>query len=226
MRRCTSDTPRGCADMRPTTERERATTEGMAGSGWTAAPPGDGTPREPRRARPRAGTWSAYAACAWALLFSLQSFYYAAGGTAGAATWPPAIATGVLERRPGWVATMWATGALKVLVGVLALALVRPWGRAIPRWLLLTAAWSATAIMAVYEGAASLIQHALMVAGVITTPEGLGERSARWHLFLWDPWWLIGGALLGVAAWGYRRWSHRRADEPRAVRRQRVQRNG
>jgi hypothetical protein len=33
--------------------------------------------------------------------------------------------------------------------------------------------------------------------------------ALRWHLVLWDPWWLGGGVLLGIAAWGYQRRSRR-----------------
>ncbi len=157
------------------------------------------------RGEPHVGAWAAYAACAWALIFAAVSFYWAAGGTIGADTNAPAIARHVLAREPGWVALIWLTGCLKLIVALIALALVRPWGRAIPRRLLLAAAWCASAIMTVYEGVASLIQHALMVAGVVATPEGLGARSARWHLILWDPWWLLGGLLLGVATWMYQR---------------------
>jgi hypothetical protein len=44
-----------------------------------------------------------------------------------------------------------------------------------------------------------------MVAGVLDIPAGLGEASARWHLVLWDPWWLLGGVLLGLATWVFQR---------------------
>ncbi|WP_294084990.1 DUF3995 domain-containing protein [Sphaerobacter sp.] len=169
-------------------------------------------PRTSRSWLDRAG----YAASAWALIFSAQSFYHAAGGTAGAETIGPAIAEHVLAREPLWVAAMWITGGLKVAAALLGLALVRPWGRHLPRWLLLVAGWGAVAVMAVYEGAASLAQHALMVAGVIDIPAGLGPTAARWHLALWDPWWLLGGILFGVATWRYQRRSrvHAVPDRP------------
>ncbi len=79
------------------------------------------------------------------------------------------------------------------------LALVQHWGRKIPRRQLLVARGIAVAIMGIYEGAASWVQHALMVAGVIDIPAGLGRRSAYWHLVFWDPWWLVGGLLFGLA---------------------------
>ena len=156
--------------------------------------------------------WAGYAACAWAIAFATLSFYWAAGGTLGVETNAPAITRPVLAREPGWIALLWITGALKLIAGLLALALVRPWGRALPRRLLLAGGWVAFAIMALYEGAASLVQHALMLAGAIATPAGLGETSARWHLLLWDPWWLLGGVLFGLATWRYQRPSHDRSD--------------
>jgi hypothetical protein len=146
-----------------------------------------------------------YAACLWALLFAALSFYWAAGGTAGGVTIGPSLERLGRTRDPEFVVILWATGALKVGVGALALALTQPWGRRFPRWALLTAAWSAVAILALYEGAASLVQHALMVSGVIATPAGLGATAARWHLYLWDPWWLLGGVLILVAAREYQR---------------------
>ncbi len=92
------------------------------------------------------------------------------------------------------------TGVGKVLGGVFALALVRSWGRAIPRRLLLGAAWSAATLLIVYA-VANFVDHGLMEAGVRHIPEALGSHAVRWHLLLWDPWWLLGGVLFAVAAW-------------------------
>lgn len=143
-----------------------------------------------------------YAACAWALIFAAASFYWAAGGTAGAETIGPALTSLALARDPEFVAALWITGALKVAAGLLALALVQSWGRLIPRWLLLVAGWGASAGLVLY-GAASFVQHALMLAGAVPLPAGLGETAARWHLLLWDPWWLLGGLLFAATTWGY-----------------------
>lgn len=156
--------------------------------------------RAPRRLARLAG----YAACAWALSFAALSFYWAAGGTFGAETIGPALASLALARDPQFVAILWITGVLKVVAGLLALALVQSWGRLISRWLLLIAGWGASAALILYGGA-SFVQHALMVAGTITIPAGLGATAARWHLLLWDPWWLLGGLLFAAATWGYSR---------------------
>jgi hypothetical protein len=149
---------------------------------------------------PRA--WAGYAACAWAFLFAAISFYWAAGGTAGGDTIGPAI-TG-LAHDPAFVAVLWAIGLLKLLGGLLALALVQPWGRSIPRRLLLTLACGGGILLALYGGA-SWVQEGLMLSGVIPIPAGLGHTAALWHVLLWDPWWLLGGALFIAAAWNYGR---------------------
>lgn len=159
----------------------------------------------------RSTAWVAYAACAWAFVFAALSFYWAIGGTVGIDTIGPAITKPVLAHDPIWVALIWGTGALKVIAGLVALALVCSWGRLVPRWLLLIAAWSACAVMALYEGAASWVQHGLMAAGAIGIPAGLGATALRWHLVLWDPWWLLGGVLFGAATWSYQRRSSDRA---------------
>jgi hypothetical protein len=169
------------------------------------------------RARWAAGT--AYAAAAWAFAFAAISFYWAAGGTAGADTIGSTIADPALARDPGMVAILWATGALKALAGALALALAlaRPWGRRIPRWLPIAACWVGGAFMALY-GAANLAVRALMALGLLATPDSMRTPAAQWHLLLWDPWWVLGGLLFVAAAWLSRRRSAEQvpAGEPSA----------
>ena len=69
-----------------------------------------------------------------------------------------------------------------------------------PRWRLRAAAWAGGGLALLY-GAASLVQHALMLTGVIAAPARLGRIAARWHLLLWDPWWILGGVLFVATAW-------------------------
>jgi hypothetical protein len=85
--------------------------------------------------------YAGYVACAWALAFAAVSFYWAAGGTSGADTIGPALTSLALARDPEFIAILWATGVLKVVAALLALALVRPWGRLLPRWLPLLGGW-------------------------------------------------------------------------------------
>jgi hypothetical protein len=53
---------------------------------------------------------------------------------------------------PAGVALGIGAGVLKVAGALLALALVRPWGRAIPRRLLGGAAWAVSAVLTAYGG--------------------------------------------------------------------------
>jgi uncharacterized membrane protein len=159
--------------------------------------------------RPPRTAWAAYAACALALLSAIPSFYWAAGGTIGLDTVGGAIEELARARDPFGVALGIGAGVLKVAGGVLALALVRPWGRWVPRRLLGGVAWVASVVLAVYGGLLVVV-GALVLAGVIR-PAGPVDRTALWwHVLVWDLWFLVWGLLLGVASWHYGRQSRDR----------------
>ena len=107
---------------------------------------------------------AAYAACAWALVFAAMSVYWAGGGAIGINT-----LSGSVTRLPGIVALLWGIAAVKGFGGLFALALVRPWGRMIPRRLLLTGAWVAGLGLSLYGGI-PLIVNGLMLSGVLNVP--------------------------------------------------------
>lgn len=163
------------------------------------------TTTPPATARRRA-TVAAYLAAAWAFLFGALSVYWALAATLGsddylgAGTIGPVIEDRATAGEPAFLALLWLTGVLKVVAGLLALAVVQRWGRAIPHRLLRVAIWTAGVLLTLYGGA-NLIQHALMATGIIDTPAGLGETAVRWHLALWDPIWLVGGVLFVATAW-------------------------
>ncbi len=147
------------------------------------------------------GPWAGYAACVWALLFAALSFYWAAGGRLGEGTIGVAVEDPALAREPWFVALLWATAVLKLVAAGLALALARSI-RWLPRWMLLFAGWGAAALLSLY-GLANLVQHLLIATGVLAVPSGLGEAALPWHLLLWDPVWIVGGALFTLAAVSY-----------------------
>jgi hypothetical protein len=158
---------------------------------------------EPRPiTRPPTTPWAAYAACALALLSAVPSFYWALGGTAGLDTVGGRIEELGRAHDPRGVALGVGAGLLKVAGGLLALALARPWGRVVPRRLLLGAAWAASTVLTAY-GSLLVTVGALVLTGVIS-PSGPVDRTAlRWHVMVWDLWFLVWGLLLGVAAWQY-----------------------
>ena len=110
--------------------------------------------------------WAAYTAAVVAAVYAVVSFYWALGGTAGVGT-----LGGRLEElaRAGDPAVLWLAGiagVLKVGGAVLALALVRPWGRVVPRRALLGAAWAGAVVLVGY-GSLYVVGGALVLAGVV-----------------------------------------------------------
>jgi hypothetical protein len=152
--------------------------------------------------RRAAGTVAAYAAAVVAFAYALVSLYWAVGGHRLVGT-----VGGYVERfaRQGGaipVLVALAAAAAKVAGGLLALALVRPWGRTIPRRWLLACATGASVLLVGYGGLNVLV-GALVLSGVIH-PGGSVDRTAlRWHVGVWDLWFLVWGILLALATISY-----------------------
>ncbi|MGI9015817.1 MAG: DUF3995 domain-containing protein [Euzebya sp.] len=94
------------------------------------------------RTRTLTRTWPAYAAAVWALAFGRVSFYWAAGGHVGLGTLAETIREKALARDHGFILLIWVTGALKVVLAGLPLAIVRHWHLGEPRQLLRAGAWT------------------------------------------------------------------------------------
>jgi hypothetical protein len=166
------------------------------------------TPYSDVALKPRSRTaWAGYAACVLALGHAAVSFYWASGGTAGLSTVGGELEAMGRAASPLLSVVVWGVGTAKVAAGLLALALVMPWGRMFPRWAMLAAGWGGATLLALYGGV--LVTVEALVVGGITVPSGPVDWTAlKWHLFLWDPWFFGWGVLLGVAAWHYTRSSH------------------
>lgn len=95
------------------------------------------------------------------------------------------------------------TGVLKPAPVVLLFATVRPWGRRIPRKILLVGMWLIGAGVVLYGGVNTLL-HGLVMAEVIT-PEHVNRTALTWRLLFWNPWWILGGILQCAPAWNYYR---------------------
>lgn len=102
------------------------------------------------------------------------------------------------------IAAAWGVATLKTLAGLVALAGVQPWGANISRWLLLFATWGIGILLTLYS-LTGMGQRTLMISGAIDTSD---DFPARWHLFVWDPWWTLGGILFLLAALHLTRGSH------------------
>jgi hypothetical protein len=153
---------------------------------------------------PAMGKATAYAAAVVAFTYALMSLYWALGGHALIST-----IGGYVEqfaRRGGALPVLVALAATlaKVAGGLLALALVRPWGRAVPRRWLLTGSAGASALLVAYGGMAVLL-GALVLSGVIHPAGSVDQTALRWHVGVWDLWFLVWGILLALATVGYLR---------------------
>ncbi|MEU4208436.1 DUF3995 domain-containing protein [Streptomyces sp. NPDC026206] len=148
----------------------------------------------------RPAPWAGYAAAVWGFVFAVPSFYWGMGGLAGAAsTVSPALVELARERDPGFVAVLWVTGVLKVVGGLLGLALARrrAWGRGMSRVLQL-AGWGG-AVLLVWHGALFVGQGLLVQAHVLRIEPELVTVS-RWYTCLWGPWFMAGGVAFALAA--------------------------
>jgi uncharacterized protein DUF3995 len=149
----------------------------------------------------------AYPAAALAGVYALVSAYWTFGGTALLST-----VGGGLERlgRSGGavaVAVGVVTVVLKLAGALLAVALVRSRGSS---RLLERAAAAAGAFLVLYGGGLVVV-GALALAGLFGTPDD--PTALRWHVLVWDLWFLLWGAFLLAAAVRHRRL--RRAAAPR-----------
>ena len=97
-----------------------------------------------------------------------------------------------------------AATAAKLAGGLLALALVRPWGRAVPRGWLLIGSAGASMLLVVYGGL-NVLLGALVLSGVIHPAAGVDRAALRWHVGVWDLWFLVWGILMALATVDYRR---------------------
>ncbi len=150
------------------------------------------------------GDWIAYVAAICAGLFCAVSFYWACGGTAGLDT-----VGGYAERmaRAGGsqsATVIWVTVVVKAVGVILALSLVRPWGRIVTRRWRAAACGAASVILVLYGGT-EVIAEALVELGVIRPAGSEDWLALRWHLELWDSWFLLWGLLLAAATWYFHR---------------------
>jgi Protein of unknown function (DUF3995) len=143
---------------------------------------------------------TAYLASWWMFIFTAMSVYWALGGNFGVETLGATISTQAKERDPQFVVVLWITAVLKVLGGLLPLGMVRGWARPIPRRLLLLGTWAAGIFMILYASA-NFGARAIMALGLIDTPDSMRTSGARWHLWFWNSWWMLGGILYVIAAW-------------------------
>jgi uncharacterized protein DUF3995 len=136
---------------------------------------------------------AAYGSAALAWVYALVSGYWTAGGTALLATVGGPVED--LARRGGSAAVLGGvlTVLLKLAGGLLGPALVSPRGRRLPPRALRACALAAGGLLTLYGGA-NVVLGGLGLLGVFGEP---ADRTAlRWHVGVWDLWFLLWGVLL------------------------------
>ena len=144
----------------------------------------------------RSFAWAGYAACGWAIAYAVGvRGYHGLGGTLGV--------PGTFEDPARLRAASLVAGAGLFLAGLGTLALVRPWGLRLPRWLVITPAL-AGAVVALSHALMAYVTKTLHLLGVIeiefrgwVRPD---ERSLiLWDLLFYEPWFLGLGVLVMLA---------------------------
>jgi hypothetical protein len=176
----------------------------LPGQPRPADTPGEAKPAGPgvRQRRPAAkGVRLAQAACGVGLAYAAVSVYWALGGT-----WLLDTVGGTLEQQgragnPGIILAVSAAAVLKVIGAIVPLAAVRVTsgqatiaGKRQVRVLV----WLEGAILTIY-GLVLTVAELLVQSGAITPTPSADRRALAWHAYLWDPWFLLWGALVAAA---------------------------
>jgi hypothetical protein len=171
----------------------------------TTRPRGSLAPRSATWCRPaRDAPWAGYAACAWAVAYAVfVRGFQGLGGTVGL--------SGTFEDPAAMRRASLIAGVGIFLVGVGALAFVRPWGLRLPRWVVIVPALTGSAFAMAHALTEYVTKplHALGVvhlefAGWATRDE---TKQFLWDLLFYEPWFLGLGVLVTSGALHH----HRRA---------------
>ncbi|MCQ8773147.1 DUF3995 domain-containing protein [Streptomyces telluris] len=167
----------------------------------------------PRRVRePHPDKWWGYAAAIWGLLFAVPSFVWATGSTFGArSTVAPSLVKLARDGVPWFLAVLWVTGFLKLFGSLIGIGLTRLRGPRVSRFLVFCG--GGAAVLLVWHGGLFVIHGVLVEAGTTSVEPGLLGLT-RWYLYLWGPWFILGGLAFAAATTQY----VRRQDTSREMR--------
>jgi len=143
----------------------------------------------------------AQAACGVGLAYAAVSVYWALGGT-----WLLDTVGGTLGQQghtghPGLILAVWAAAALKVTGAIVPLAAIKVTpgpATSVRRRQVRVLAWLEAAILTIY-GLVLTAAGLLVQSGAIALAAGADRRALAWHAYLWDPWFLLWGALVAAA---------------------------
>jgi Protein of unknown function (DUF3995) len=139
------------------------------------------------------GRVAAWTAAVLGLASAAVSAYWTAGGTALLDTVGGAIESLAEDRSAPALLLGLGVVAAKLVAVVLALALLRPVPRAVRLLALL-----AGALLTVWGGA-NVVLGGAVLTGLLDLGPVADERALRWHVLLWDAWFLLWGVALLIA---------------------------
>ncbi len=153
--------------------------------------------RKNRSRRVPGTSWAGYAAFAWALAYAVGvRGYQGLGGTVGL--------PGTFEDPEGFRSASRVAGAVIAAAGVGALALVRPWGLRLPRWVVILPALTGAAYAMAHAitGYVTKLMHLLGIIEVDFPGWAHLDESEliAWDLLFYEPWFLGLGVLVTLGA--------------------------
>jgi Protein of unknown function (DUF3995) len=132
------------------------------------------------------------------------SFFWTAGGTWLLDTVGGAFEDLARDRTAAAIALGVVVVVVKVTAGFLALGLARSRGSRRVRRLLLGVNATAALVLILWGGI-NVVVGALVLTDVIAPGDDVDEHALRWHVFLWDSWFLVWGLALALATVRFRR---------------------
>lgn len=143
------------------------------------------------------GATAAWVALPVGMVFAMVSAYWGLGGTWLVDTVAGALTQGGGAAR-GYLLASQMAAVLKVVAAVLPLVVA--YRLAAPRWRrpLRVLAWTEAGVLILYglvlTGTGLLVQADVLHASV-----DADHRALAWHTYLWDPWFLLWGAIVAVS---------------------------
>jgi hypothetical protein len=131
------------------------------------------------------GAWVGYCAALWSFIFAIFHVIWAMGCYVGL---NPESARIAFAKTPFLIYNI-AVACICLFAVPVALALVMPWGRRLPRWLLGFFAWTGTGLLVV-RSVASIVQAVYLIA--------TGQFPIEiWAI--WEPWFYLGAILFSFS---------------------------
>ncbi|MGX1134063.1 hypothetical protein RKD49_006253 [Streptomyces glaucescens] len=141
--------------------------------------------------------WPAYTAVAWGVSFAVPSFVWATGSTFGArSTVSPSLVELARDGVPWFLAVLVVTGLLKLFGALVGFGLTRPRGSRISRLLVFCGGGAATLLT--WHGGLFVVHGVLVEAGARAVEPDLAALT-DWYLYLWGPWFIVGGLAFAGA---------------------------